>query len=146
MADQQAIAKSLVKLRLTTSTATALANATSVDGNQLAELAKKLTTGESMTPAESNQLGRFDLELTALLDQAYQRADQCYRNTCKSVAMIFSIALAAIGAYALGFDRFEPEWCLCILAGLLATPLAPMTKDLTSALTAGVKVAQSIKH
>jgi hypothetical protein len=146
MADQQAIAKSLVKLRLTTGTAKALADATCVDGNQLESLAKKLTTGESMTPEESNQLGRFDLELTALIDQAYQRADQCYRNWCKCLALVFSIALAAIGAYAMDFARLDQDWWLCILAGLLATPLAPMTKDLTSALSAGVKVAQSVKH
>jgi hypothetical protein len=59
---------------------------------------------------------------------------------------VFSVLLAAIGAYALQFDAFERSWWLCILAGLLATPLAPMAKDLKSALAAGVKVAQSIRQ
>jgi len=143
--DQRAIAKSLVKLRLTTQTAVALAAATSVDGNKLAALAAKMVQGQSMTPEESNALGRFDLELTAILDGAYQRADQAYRNACKGLAMLISIGLAWIGASTLGFDMFDKSWWICILGGLLATPLAPMTKDITSAIAAGVKVAQSAR-
>ena len=146
MAEQQVIAKSLVKLRLTTATAKALAGATSIDGNQLEGLAKKLATGESMTPEESNMLGRFDLELTALIDRAYQRADQCYRNRCKLFAMVFSVVLALIGASALGFYYRDENWWLCLLAGLLATPLAPMAKDLKSGLSTGVKLAKAIKQ
>jgi hypothetical protein len=146
MPDQQAIAKSLVKLRLTTATATSLAGATSVDGNLLEALARKLTTGQSMTPEESNMLGRFDLELTALLDRAYQCADQRYRNTCKFFAMVTAVALASIAATSMGYLYRDENWWLCVLAGLVATPLAPMAKDLKSALSAGTKVAQAVKQ
>lgn len=146
MADQQAIAKSLVKLRLTTATAKELANATSIDGNELEMLARKLTTGHSMTPEESNKLGRFDLELTALLDHAYQCADQRYRNACKFFAMMVAVGLAWVGAMTMGYLYRDENWWLCILAGLIATPLAPMAKDLKSALSAGAKVAQAVKQ
>jgi hypothetical protein len=34
---------------------------------------------------------------------------------------------------------------LALLAGVLAAPLAPMTKDIASALQAGVKAAQAFR-
>jgi hypothetical protein len=35
---------------------------------------------------------------------------------------------------------------LALLAGLLAAPLAPVSKDMASALQAGVKVAQAFRN
>ena len=36
-----------------------------------------------MTPAEISILGQFDAVLGAVLDEAYERADQKYRNAAK---------------------------------------------------------------
>ncbi len=149
LADQKAIAKSLIKLRLNAATALAFAAATGVDATVLKTTGEKMSGGTKLEPAETNVLGRFDLALTAILDDGYQHADQRYRNFAKLAAMIVSIILALVGGWALVKDPnyFGTPWMwLCVLAGLLATPLAPMTKDLATALSAGVKVAQSIKR
>jgi len=138
-ADQKSIAKALVKLNLTPGTASLLAEATGVDDKTLASVAKKLSTKDKLTDEETDVFGRFDLSLSSLLDQAYQRGDQRYRNTAKLMAVVVSILLAWAGAETiLGPGHLR----LATLAGLLATPLAPVAKDLASAIQAGAKVAQ----
>jgi hypothetical protein len=149
LADQKTIAKSLIKLQLTSATAGDFAAATGVDGGALSGVAQSMTSGEGLTSAQANVLGRFDLALTALLDGGYQRADQRYRNASKFLAMIFAVLLALLGGWSLSppdaFFLGSADMWRVVLAGLLATPLAPMTKDLASALQAGVKAAQAVK-
>ena len=144
LADQKAIAKSLIKLRLDANTAAAFAVATNVDAATLKSVGEKMTAGKPLEPQETNVLGRFDLALTAILDDGYQHADQKYRNSTKLAATGIATALALLGVYAV-VDPLPWDLCKAVIAGLIAAPLAPMTKDLASALSAGVKVAQAIK-
>src|SRR5215831_14936578 len=150
LADQKAIAKSLIKLRLAEGTAESFAKATDVDRNVLTQVAKAMRAGTALTPEQTNALGRFDLALTALLDDAYQHADQRYRNSAKMLASIVAIVLAVAGGWAVvgtaAGDYFgTAKMWQAALCGLLAIPLAPISKDLASALQAGVKVAQGIR-
>ncbi len=145
--DQRAIAKSLVKLRLNAELVPLLATLTGVNPVTLASVATKIASGTPLDKEETDVYGRFDLVLTTLLDQAYQRADQQYRNTSKLCAVIVAIALAVIGAWTLGqihglffLDRAFWE---AVLLGLLATPLAPIAKDVAGAIQAGAKAAQA---
>ena len=181
LGDQKAIAKALVKLNLTRSSASGMAAATGVDANVLMSIAGKLASGESLTQKETDVFGRFDLLLTAVLDQGYQRADQRYRNSAKLLAagvspylvvpvtilvgaavglligvlvqyfdvqpFIASLAglfLAAQAIYGSGSLSADTLWKAAV-CGLLATPLAPIAKDLSSAIQAGAKATQSWK-
>ncbi len=127
------------------------AAATQVDAKVLTDVATCMTTGEALNAAQSNTLGRFDLALTAILDAAYQRAEQRYRNACKAWAGVVAIVLAGLGGATVGDGSFNDYlhssmlW-MSLFCGVLAVPLAPITKDLSSALSAGVKVAQSLKR
>jgi hypothetical protein len=96
--DQKAVAKALIKLNLTESSSEAMAAATGMDATMLAQVAKKLGSLQALTPAETDAYGRFDLAVSALLDQGYQRADQRYRNSAKLTAVFVSVALALLGA------------------------------------------------
>jgi len=150
LADQKAIAKSLIKLQLTPETAAGYARATRVDPEVLTQVARSMVTGEPLSTQQANALGRFDLALTARLDEAYQRADQKYRNSAKLLASVFAVLLALAGGWtvanAAGRDFLAPvEIAIAVACGLLAIPLAPISKDLASALQAGVKVAQSVR-
>jgi len=149
LADQKAIAKSLIKLRLNELTAHAFAKATSVDPEILKTVGEKMSTGTKLELPETNVLGRFDLALTAIIDDAYQHADQRYRNASKLAAMVISTIRATVGGLAIytmspASYLGSTEMWRAFLAGLLATPLAPISKVLASALSAGVKVAQAI--
>jgi hypothetical protein len=145
-ADQKSVAKALIKLNLTDATAETMANATGVNVDLLKSIANKLVSGKDLNQAETDAYGRFDLLLSAMLDQGYQRGDQRYRNSAKLLAVPVALALALLGAWAIGGQNltFADAWRACI-AGLLSTPLAPIAKDLSSAIQAGAKVAQTWK-
>ena len=99
LADQKAIAKALIKLRLSADTAPVLAAATGVDPTELTTIATKINTAVTLLPPEADTFGRFDLALTSLFDEAYQRADQRYRNSAKILAGVFSIFIAWLLGY-----------------------------------------------
>lgn len=151
LGDQKAIAKSLIKLRLTMDTAEKFGETTGVDKNVLKKVAEKMNNGEDLVPTEANVLGRFDLALSALLDEGYQRADQKYRNATRVIAMFVSVVIALFGGWVFTetgdvktYFGSKDMWT-AFLCGLFATPLAPISKDLASALQAGVKMAQSLR-
>jgi hypothetical protein len=148
LADQKSIAKALIKLNLTSATADGMASATGVDPGVLKSVAGKLATGETLTQEETDAYGRFDLLLSAMLDQGYQRGDQRYRNSAKLLAVPVAVVLALLGAWAIdgsSFSFLSADAGKAFLGGLLATPLAPVAKDLSSAIQAGAKLAQSWK-
>ncbi|MDR3481026.1 MAG: hypothetical protein P4L91_09960 [Burkholderiaceae bacterium] len=154
--DQKGKAKSLVKLMLDEKTAPTLAAITGVDKTALSAFANYVP-GDSaaLDPKQKDAYGRFDLALTALFDQAYQRADQMYRNCTKGWAMAVAVILAVLGDWDLisqadpakHFSDFalSPNIFAAILVGIVATPLAPVAKDLSSAVTSAIQAFQSIK-
>ncbi|MFZ0272006.1 MAG: hypothetical protein WB524_13560 [Acidobacteriaceae bacterium] len=146
LSSQKAAAKSLIKLYLNPGNAAEMAKAAGVDGNVLTQVAMKIAAGETLNATETDVYARFDLILTALLDEAYQRSDQTYRNGTRAWAVVASLLLALAGSVMLhttgkwGVDIGE-----ALLVGLLATPLAPIAKNLSSALATSVNTLQAIK-
>jgi hypothetical protein len=151
LADQKSVTKTLVKLALNAETAAGLATLTGVDEKVLISVAEKLANGETMTSAEMGVYGRFDILLATFIDRAYQRADQRYRTTAKLAACLAAIVLAEAAAYFLSLlsASGQPIWHnigMAALVGLIATPLAPIAKDLTTALNTAAKAVQSVKR
>ena len=140
LGSQKAIAKSLIKLNLHPQNARALADATGVDPAILSSVATNMAAGTPLSSAESDVFARFDLIVTALLDEAYQRSNQIYRNWTRALAALVAIALALAGGTVLKIDP-----ALSLLVGLLATPLAPIAKDISSALAMAVNTLQLAK-
>ncbi len=146
LGDQKSVAKALIKLNLNTASASAMAAATGVDATILKTIATKLPAGTDLTKEETDAYGRFDLLLTAVLDQGYQRGDQRYRNSAKLLAVPVAVGLALVGAWAIaGRGITSLDVWRAVAGGLLATPLAPMAKDLASAIQEGTKLAQAWK-
>ncbi|MGB8293446.1 hypothetical protein ELI36_37465 [Rhizobium ruizarguesonis] len=146
-ADQKAMAKSLVRLGITPTTAADLAQAApGVDGTLFAAAAGKVNAGEELTEQEINMLGRFDAFLDARMDAGFERADQLYRNASKFLAGVISIVLSIIGVFIVqqGTPALS-DFFLSLLVGLLATPLAPIAKDISSALSTTVAALKSAK-
>jgi hypothetical protein len=148
LVSQKAIAKSLVKLHMAAGNAEALAAKTNVDPVILRSVATKISTGASLAQAEVDVYARFDLIVTALLDQAYQCSDQKYRNMSRGLAALVAVLLAVAAGWTLTGDGFwkSQELALSVLVGLLATPLAPVAKDISSALATAVNAMQAVKR
>jgi len=128
LGSQKAIAKSLIKLNLSASSAPALAAVTGVDPTVLTTIATKIAAGTPLISTESDVYARFDLILTALLDETYQRSDDTYRNWTRTIAGIVAVILALAGGFMLnglkpGGNFDWPNIGKSVLAGLLATPL-----------------------
>jgi hypothetical protein len=147
VASQKAIAKSLIKLHLSEGNAAAVAAKTNVDPNLLSSVATKNAAGDPLLPAESDVYSRFDLIVTAMIDEAYQLSDQVYRNATRTLAMLVAVVLAVVAGWSLEGAKFANvrDVVLAVLVGLLATPLAPIAKDLSSALATAVNTMQVVK-
>jgi hypothetical protein len=149
MADLKASTKTLIKLRLNPDTAPHLAQVTGVAPAILAAVAAKLTSGLALSPEEMNVYGRFDVLLSTMIDRAYERADQRYRNTAKSVASIVAVLLAEVTAVSLALSNSQywnpSTFIIALIAGLLATPLAPIAKDLSTSINNAAKAVQTLK-
>ena len=148
LANQKAIAKSLVKLHLSVGNATALAAKTNVDAALLTAVATSIVAATPLTQQESDAYSRFDLIVTAMLDEAYQMSDQVYRNWTRCLAGVIAVTVAVFGGWSM-VSTPEYWWSRqmfqAALVGLLATPLAPIAKDLSSALATAVNTLQAVK-
>jgi hypothetical protein len=144
--DQQAIAKSLVKLRMDVPSAAEFARLTGVSAAVLPSVIDKMATGVALTQPETDTYARFDLVLTTVIGQAYQRADQQYRNTAKLLAVPVSIILACVAALTINHWLWRGAHLgAAILLGLVATPLAPIAKDVASAVQTAAQTLQTWK-
>lgn len=153
-ADQKAIAKSLVRLGLTPENAPRLAGETGVDAARLATAARNVHGGEPLTQQDLNILGEFDAIVSAVLDFAYERADQLYRNAAKLTAALIAIALAAVAGGVIYYQGAatggttpslsayvgSSRFLIALLVGAISVPLAPIAKDVASSVQAAVKV------
>lgn len=150
LGSQKAIAKSLVKLHLSAANAALVGAATNVDPGQLTAVAASIASGTPLTQPQGDTYARFDLIVTAMLDECYQYADQNYRNWTRGLAAMLSVLLAFFGGYMLqggsfGAFLFSANGGLALLVGVLAIPLAPIAKDLTTALATAVNTMQLVK-
>jgi hypothetical protein len=112
-------------------------------------VAGKIASGTSLTQPESDVYARFDLIVTALLDESYQQADLLYRNWTRGLAAFIAVVLSLVAGWSLVGDWKAFWWTsdmyLALLVGLLATPLAPIAKDISTALATAVNTMQLVK-
>jgi hypothetical protein len=141
--DQKSVVKALVKLRLNAANAGSLASLTGVDPTVLSIVAAKLASGAALLPTEMDAYGRFDLVLSTSIDRAYQDADQRYRNWAKIFAGAIAVVLSISAVAILGVHG-DGVYFKAFLVGLVATPLAPIAKDLTTALNTAVKAVKTV--
>jgi hypothetical protein len=150
LGSQKAIAKSLIKLHLSAGNAPQVATAANVDPAHLTAVAESTVSGAALTPEQSDVWSRFDLIVTAMLDECYQCSDQTYRNWMRALAAGIALVLAIAGGYMLdgGWAHFwqAKDLGLATLVGLLATPLAPIAKDVSTALATAVNTMQAVKN
>ncbi len=148
--DQKSIAKSLIKVSLSPANAKDVASVTGQDATILGEVAANIASGTPLSQAQSDVYARFDFVVTAMLDEVYQDADQAFTNGARTVAAFFALLLAIVGGWTLVGGPFgsylaSMSMLQAVAVGLLAIPLAPIAKNLSSALVAAVNTMQVLK-
>lgn len=147
LASQKAIAKSLIKMHLSAGNAAAVAAVANVDPTLLAGAAAGIAASIALNQQQSDAYSRFDLIVTAMLDESYQCADQIYRNWTRGWAAAIAVALSLLGGYVLqGTYLHLTDFGIALVIGLLATPLAPIAKDISTALATAVNTLQLVKR
>ena len=143
--DQKAKAKALIKLGFAPATVDAMAKATGLPTTDLKTLANNIVGGIALTPPQVNIYGRLDAILSAVIDAAYEKADQRYRNAAKALAAAIAIALAFIGGYEVAPPDGAAGWLTYAVVGAIATPLAPVAKDITTAINTAVQSSGQLR-
>lgn len=145
-ADQKARVRALLKLGLTEATAPSLAISALVDPAVLARVARKIAEGQELSEQEFNVFGRMNAAVDAVLDGAFERADQQYRNVSKMLAGVTAIVVSAAAQLVWAATMSNPpSFAVAIGVGLLAVPVAPVAKDLTSALSAAMQALKAAR-
>lgn len=101
-----------------------------VDGEKLEAAVKMAESGADLPSELRNVIGRFELAADARIDAGLAKAQSVYANTLRVTASILALGIAGVVGMSLG--RFWQG----MLVGLCAVPLAPVAKDLVSALQA----------
>ena len=147
--DQKATVRTLVRLGFSSDEAVVaeLAAFARLDPARLKAVAVKFEKGTALNDADINLLGRLDATIDLRVDAAFERADQAYRNAARAWAAIVAVVLSGIAAAVMGisFGLESRDMWLALGLGLVAVPLAPVAKDLSSALSAAARVAGSAK-
>jgi hypothetical protein len=164
-AEQKIIAKSLVRMGMDGETAPDIARAVNVDVAAFALVVSKLRAGAELEQTEIALLGRVDSAIDARLDAAFERADRRYRSVARNIAALYSVILSVIAGAALYASNCAGEAAACtastnvdlraffesrdlvlaIVVGLVAVPLAPISKDVVTGLKAAVTAFKAAK-
>lgn len=142
--EQKATAKSLIRLGLSSANVEAMALAGHVEAAALRAVLEAIETGAVMNQQQINLLGRFNAAIDAALDGAFERADQQYRNASRLWSGILAIGLSLwAGVMLYGTDG--KTLLEALFVGVIAVPLAPVAKDLTSALQAAAGAMKAVR-
>ncbi len=144
---QKVAAKSLIHNHLIEGNAEVVAQCTNVDSAILKLIAAKALSGATLESQEQALKTRFEAILDTLIDEAYQRADEKYRNWTRTLAAGIAVLLALAGGRVLqGCDFWHwQSVCLALMVGLLAIPMAPIAKNVANAVSAYADTLQAVK-
>ncbi len=107
-----------------------------VDANKLqqatmaAQLPQQDDDSTTFPPELRNELGKFELAVDARIDAALTLAQNHYVGATRVAASIFAVAIALFVGFYLGNEYIFQS----VLVGIAAVPLAPVAKDLVTAL------------
>lgn len=121
-----------VRLGLTPGNAAAIATELGVvTAEALVDAARAVEAGLELTPQQRNVLGRFELAVDARIESALTLALDRYKRAVIIAASVIAVGIALVVGRELGVPPRES-----LIVGLAAVPLAPVAKDVASALKA----------
>ncbi|MDZ4698398.1 MAG: hypothetical protein SH809_01725 [Rhodothermales bacterium] len=101
-----------------------------VEGADLAQAAARLGDAETMSKEHQLVLGRYELAVDARIESALAMAQSQYAGKMRTLASFIALGIGG------GVGIYLSEPFLGLMIGIAAVPLAPIAKDLVSALQA----------
>jgi hypothetical protein len=144
--NQKMAIRNMIRLGLNEENAGVLnADVISVAPGELAAAAGKARKGEALSEQELAVLARFDAMIDLRLDTAFEQADQRFRNASRLGAGIVAVLLSQAAAFTVLQGDAVERMALGFVVGFVAVPLAPVAKDLSSAITTAVGAFKSVR-
>jgi hypothetical protein len=110
----------------------------SVSPNELVDAATAVQQGRELTAAQRNIIGRFELAADTRVDAALTMALSQYAGANRITASLVAIIVAVVvGIY------LEANMVLAVVVGIAAIPLAPIAKDVASAIQAATQALRA---
>jgi hypothetical protein len=137
-----------LRLALKADNAQTLARAFGQDGNQLRDALARFAAQRAQAPAgaapapgvdaleDRTMVGRFELAVDARIQAALANAQDFYAGMMRLIAGLMALAASLLVAFLGATDTESPAWGQAFLVGVAAVPIAPITKDLISLLSA----------
>lgn len=139
--DQKELARVLrqgVRIGLTESNAKEISDFLgSYEADKLADAARQVENGQELPQDLRNILGRFELAADTRIDASLTLANSRYITIIRTAASFISISIAM----AIGY--LQKEYLRALLVGIAAVPLAPIAKDLASAIQSASKAIRA---
>jgi len=107
----------------------------SLDKEQFASALRAAESGKAMSSELRNVLGRFELAADARIDSALTLARMRYIDSTRLTASVVAVALSL----GIGYNMPDVTMVQTFIVGLAAVPLAPIAKDVASAIQAAGK-------
>jgi hypothetical protein len=85
-------------------------------------------------------MARLETMIDARIDAALTLADTQYVSQTKFLATFVSLVISFLVGWGIGMDG---KWVWCWIVGLAAVPLAPVAKDLSTALQEAAKALKA---
>lgn len=145
-----------VRLGLTGENAAQMASSLGhIDPETLQEAASKVDEGTELNNKQRSIIARFEVALDARVDAALALAESKYKAVMQVRASIVAIVLSVIGSIAIHIEVAEDtgklmhtfnfeDFVIALIVGVVAVPLAPIAKDVASALQS-VAVATRVR-
>lgn len=141
-----------VRLALNSDNAEQLAAAVGhLDGKTLKEAAHAVETGADLTDPQRSLIARFEVAVDTRIEAALALAETKYKGIMQMRASLVSIVLALAGSMAINVEQGESglvhtfdfeDLVIALIVGIAAVPLAPIAKDVSSALQAATKATK----
>ncbi len=115
-----------------------------IDKDLLTNVAIKLRSGDELDKDERSALGRYELALDSRIDAAIANANTKYISGVRKAASIISILISVVVGLTIAFGKenfaltndVTPFAIIVqsIVIGIVAVPIAPIAKDIVSAI------------
>ncbi len=142
-----------VRLALNSENAEALAATIGhLDGKALKDAATAVETGANVSHQQRSLIARFEVAVDTRVDAALALAENKYKGVMQMRASGVSIVLAVIGSFAFNVQQnsdglthaftFE-DFVIALVVGIAAVPLAPIAKNVSTALQSVAKATKA---
>jgi hypothetical protein len=136
--DLKRVIRQGIRIGLTPVNAEKLAAALKIaDARSLQQAASEVWSG-ALSDESRNVIGRFELAADARIDAGLTLALDHYARSAKISAMVVALTIAIVMAHLLGVGLLYG-----LIVGLAAVPLAPVAKDLVTAIKSAAEALRA---